>query len=149
MANRLGCDLSERIASIGPVSGAYQYSENCSPTRPVAVVAFHGSDDPVIPYNGIGDLNSPPEAYFTIGTPIPQWASAWAFRNGCNIKSSIILNKDSLTGQEWGNCDSGADVVLYTVNGGGHGWPGGWSEPELGQTAAHMIWDFFTQHPLP
>ena len=70
MANRLACDLSDRIAAIAPVSGTYQFGEICSPVRPVPVIAFHGQDDPVVPYNGIGSLDQPPEAYFVIGTPM-------------------------------------------------------------------------------
>ena len=54
MADRLGCELSDRLAAIGPISGDYASSADCSPTRPVAVVAFHGTLDPAIPYNGFG-----------------------------------------------------------------------------------------------
>jgi polyhydroxybutyrate depolymerase len=35
MANRLGCDLSDVIAAIAPVSGAYFFHDNCPTTRPV------------------------------------------------------------------------------------------------------------------
>jgi polyhydroxybutyrate depolymerase len=148
MANRLGCDLSDHMAAIGPVSGAYQYGENCSPSQPVAVVAFHGTDDPVIPYNGIGNISqSPPEAYFTIGIPIPQWASTWAGRNACGTGPSIILQNDQATGQQWGDCHSGADVILYTIIGGGHGWPGGMGGPGGEINATRMIRGFCKQHP--
>jgi poly(3-hydroxybutyrate) depolymerase len=51
----------------------------------------------------------------------------------------------------WGECDAG--VVLYTVEGGRHGWPG--SERairELDSTrsidASSLIWEFFADHPL-
>lgn len=32
--------------------------------------------------------------------------------------------KGQVTGETWGGCKNGADVVLYTVEGGGHSWPG-------------------------
>jgi polyhydroxybutyrate depolymerase len=141
MANRLACDLSDRIAAIGPVSGAYPPEGGCSPARPVAVVAFHGSADPVIPYNGIGNQNGPPAAYFAFGIPIPQWASAWAARNGCASDPASILDEEYLQGRGWTGCRDGADVILYTIPGGGHGWPDG---PAF--NAAEMIWKFFVDH---
>ena len=143
MANRLGCDLADRIAAIGPVSGDYQFAENCSPSRPVPVIAFHGTNDSVIPYNGIGNSRLPPTAYFTIGTPIPDRLSSWAKRDGCSLKPAVIFQEGTLSGQEWGNCSGGADVLLYTINGGEHGWNSGTDSNE-----ARMIWDFFVQHPL-
>jgi polyhydroxybutyrate depolymerase len=140
MANRLGCELSDRLAAIAPVSGDYEYGEDCSPYRPVAVVAFHGTNDPTIPYNGFGVPGQPHESYVRIGTPLPTWAATWAERNGCSNKPAIIFQEGQVTGQQWGNCQAGADVILYTVYGGTHEWP-----DEV--NAAQMIWDFFTQHP--
>ncbi len=142
MANRLACDLSERIAAVGPVSGAYLNAQHCSPSRSVALVAIHGTADPVIYYNGFGVNGSSPGAYFTVGTPIPQWASAWGQRNGCSAKATVFFQKDPVSGQQWGNCRAGADVVLYTIRDGEHGWP----DPSF--DAAQTIWDFFSQHPL-
>jgi polyhydroxybutyrate depolymerase len=46
-------------------------------------------------------------------------------------------------------------VVLYTVRGGGHTWPGGSPLPEwfVGRTTASidatsLMWAFFSEHPL-
>ena len=142
MANRLGCDLSDRIAAIGPVSGDYENSGDCSPSRPVPVVAFHGTADPTIPYNGFGLPGQIHESYLRIGTPIPTWAAAWAGRNGCSNTPSLVFQFGPVTGQGWGNCTSGADVVLYTIQDGTHDWP-------TAVDAAQMIWDFFSKHPLP
>jgi len=49
-------------------------------------------------------------------------------------------------------CARGADVVLYTVVGGGHTWPGSFDVPDLGHptqeiNAADLILDFFAHHP--
>jgi polyhydroxybutyrate depolymerase len=140
MVNRLACELSDRIAAIGPVSGDYENWEQCSPTRPVAVVAFHGTLDPVIPYNGFGLPGALRESYTRIGTPIPTWASGWAERNGCDAVPSRSYQQDPLTGQLWSGCRSGAQVLLYTITGGTHDWPGAYD-------AAGLIWDFFSRHP--
>ncbi len=147
MANRLGCDLSDQIAAIGPVSGTYPVEDPCRISRPVSVIAFHGSADPDVPYNGIKDQSGPPDAYFAFGIPILQWASSWAARDGCAPASASILDEAYLTGLAWSGCRGGADVVFYTIPGGGHSWPGG-SETALGNfNTAQMIWDFFKAHP--
>ncbi|MBU1880316.1 MAG: hypothetical protein KJ734_15315, partial [Chloroflexi bacterium] len=71
MANRLGCDMADVIAAIAPVSGAYLFWQDCQPGRPVPVLAFHGTADRIVPYEG--------------GQGLPfvrEWAETWAARNG-------------------------------------------------------------------
>jgi polyhydroxybutyrate depolymerase len=53
------------------------------------------------------------------------------------------------------SCANRADVVLYTVHGGGHTWPGGTPLPKwfVGRTthsidATALMWSFFQEHPL-
>lgn len=142
MANRLACSLADHITAIGSVSGAYEARAGCSPSRPVAVVAFHGTADSNIPYDGIGNADGGHGPYFSVSTPIPQWAADWAARNGCRTAPYTIFQKGALSGQAWRDCRAGADVVLYTVQGGEHSWPGG------DINAAQMIWDFFTREFL-
>jgi poly(3-hydroxybutyrate) depolymerase len=45
---------------------------------------------------------------------------------------------------EYTECDSGGDVVLQAVEGGGHEWP---TSPTL--DAASRALAFFQDHPLP
>lgn len=141
MANRLACNLSDRIAAIGSVSGAYQWSEECNPRRPVAVLGIHGTDDLIIPYNSFQDLPEPPAAYYMIGIPIPQWASSWARRNGCDAKPSSLDQSDKVTRDTWSNCRADAEVILYTIHGGRHEWTDAFE-------AAQVIWNFFAEHSL-
>jgi polyhydroxybutyrate depolymerase len=141
MANRLACNLADRIAAIGPVSGAYQGSEECAPSRPVAIFAIHGTDDPVIPYNGVPNSGEPPMAYNIISIPIPQWAFSWAKRNECDPQPEEIVHNVVISEKKWSNCHTGADVDLYTIQGGGHAWPSDLID------VAQTIWGFFVQHP--
>jgi poly(3-hydroxybutyrate) depolymerase len=49
-------------------------------------------------------------------------------------------------------CQAGADVVFYTIEGGGHGWPGAGSDAGVTTSeidATGVIWDFFAAHPMP
>jgi polyhydroxybutyrate depolymerase len=60
-----------------------------------------------------------------------------------------------ITRREYPNCADDAAVVLYTIEGGGHTWPGGKPLPEwfVGPTsnsidATSLMGDFFREHPL-
>jgi polyhydroxybutyrate depolymerase len=144
MANRLACAAADLIAAIGAVAGAYNLWEDCAPSRPVPVIAFHGTGDNIVPYGGLGQGNLAP--------PIRTWAAAWAERNACDPESTATYAIGTVTGESWVNCDSGADVVLYTIADGGHTWPGAVLLPEATPppiVATDVIWDFFQAHPRP
>jgi polyhydroxybutyrate depolymerase len=125
MVDRLGCELSDRIAAIGTLSGAYASSGRCSPSRPVAIFALHGTADPIVPYEGV-----------------PEWALAWAQRNGCDLEPTNLVRNVLISEKQWNNCRAGADVILYTIQDHGHEWP-----TEL-INAGQIIWEFFKEHPL-
>jgi polyhydroxybutyrate depolymerase len=151
MSHMLACKLSDRIAAVGTVAGAYSlpWSE-CTPSRPVPVIAFHGTADPIVPYGG-GRSRSP-------DLPLPaveDWAATWAERNGCGDAPLELPSSGEVSAIRYTDCNKGADVVLYTVQGGGHTWPGGAPLPEwlAGHTtsdidATEEMWEFFVQHPL-
>ena len=54
MANRFACDRADLVAAIAPVAGTLGTGVPCAPSRPVSVLAVHGTVDPVVPYNGGG-----------------------------------------------------------------------------------------------
>jgi polyhydroxybutyrate depolymerase len=142
MANRLGCELSDVIAAIAPVSGGYPPTLECYPVRPVPVVAFHGTADRLIPYEGQGRLL----------LPAREWATAWAARNGCNPTPTLTFQHGEVTGETWSNCQGSAEVTLYTIEGRGHSWPGSDMPPEITTQdidATDVIWKFFEAHPMP
>ena len=47
----------------------------------------------------------------------------------------------------WNHCDDDAFVVLHTIQGGGHTWPGSGPWDPEGVQATTEIWTFFEQHP--
>ena len=140
-ANRLGCELADRIAAIAPVSGDYEFGDTCSPSRPIPVVSFHGTADPILPYNGFGLPGEIHESYLRIGTPIPAWAAAWGDRDGCEPKPEMVFQSGPVMGQGWSGCEGSAEVILYSIEAGTHDWPSA-------VDATQMIWDFFAKHPL-
>ncbi len=145
MANRLGCELADLIAAIAPDSGAYNFWNDCDPSRPVPVLAFHGLDDNVVPYDGGAPLFMEP--------PIQDWASAWAARNGCSASPTESSLEGGVTVQTWSGCRENADVILYTLADHGHSWPGSSVMPasitSQAVNATEIMWDFFKSHPMP
>jgi polyhydroxybutyrate depolymerase len=58
MASQLGCDASTVFAAIAPVAGLRRPTP-CPTRRPVPVVAFHGTADPIDPFAGHGQSTGP------------------------------------------------------------------------------------------
>jgi polyhydroxybutyrate depolymerase len=145
MSDRLACDLSDLFAAIAPVAGAYGFWEDCNPSRPVAVLAFHGLDDNIIPYAG----NEP----HAMTPPIEDWAAAWAVRNECTSGPEISRPVDTVTTRTWTDCNENAEVILYTLENHGHSWPGSTIMPQSTTSqavnATDIMWDFFVAHPMP
>ncbi len=61
-----------------------------------------------------------------------------------------------VTRRTYSHCADEAAVVLYTIEGGGHTWPGGKPLPEWfagptsrGIDALSQMWAFFRQYQLP
>lgn len=150
MTFALSCTLSGRFAAVGMVAAAQTLPWSwCPDPRPVPMIAFHGTADPIVPYEGgtswIGPVSFP---------PVPEWTASWARRNRCGPGSVDSTVASDVTRREYSGCAGGADVVLFTIHGGGHTWPGGKPFPEwfLGTTsrgvdATGEMWSFFEEHP--
>jgi polyhydroxybutyrate depolymerase len=172
LTSTLACVYAGRIAAVAPVAGI-QSPAGCHPSRPVAVVAFHGTADPFVPYlGGVGsaalNLPAPDGSHRTLGQvlgkkaikskgpTIPGNTAAWARRNGCapgptrqSVAARVTLIAYS--------CPKGDEVELYRVTGGGHAWPGSPVSVSIARavgfttmaiSADQIMWAFFTAHPL-
>jgi polyhydroxybutyrate depolymerase len=171
MTSAVACQFASRVAAVAPVAGISEI-KGCAPSRPVPVVAFHGTADQFVSYDGglgpavanlpnasgagkIGDAATAGSA--AKGPSVPQITSAWAIRNGCTAKptDTTVTSDVTLIGY---SCPPGDDVELYRVTGGGHAWPGSQFSVDIaaviGKTtmtisADDIIWKFFQNHPLP
>jgi polyhydroxybutyrate depolymerase len=145
MTDRVGCTMADIIAAIAPDSGAYNFWQDCNPSRPMPVLAFHGLDDNIVPYNGGTPQIMEP--------PIPDWAAAWARRDGCASTPATATPVAGVTVQTWSGCQGNAEVILYTLANHGHSWPGSAVMPKSitsqAVNATDVMWDFFNAHPLP
>jgi len=146
MSFLLSCRLSERIAAIATVSGAYLLPwEDCHPARPVPLIAFHGTSDPIVPYQG-----GPSHAFDLPFPAIPEWIETYARRSGCVGEPTRLPASGEVSGIQYSNSTQNMDVTFYTVEGGGHSWPGGGYMPKfiVGHITQDIdgtqtIWDFF------
>jgi polyhydroxybutyrate depolymerase len=153
MAFVLSCTLSDRIAAVGMVSaGLYPEWSWCTDHRPVPVIAFHGTADPICPYNGgrtkFGD---------DIFPSVPSFMANWARRNRCGPNPMESAFAADVTRLQYTDCADDASVLLYTVKGEGHQWPGGkpivakWLVGPYSHSidATRQMWAFFREHALP
>ena len=88
----------------------------------------------------------------------------WAAHNGCAsvpVEEQVTQNVRLVRYEE---CEDGATVELYAIDGGGHQWPDATFElrqrgppsrfnPDFGTltheiSANDLMWDFFAAHPL-
>jgi polyhydroxybutyrate depolymerase len=151
MTYRLACELSDRIAAIAPVAGV-MVMNTCKPSRPVSVLHFHGTADPAAPYKGgIGDQSISKTNFPSVSENILGWLQ----RNGINPKP-VKKEKEGNSEITEYRGEDGTEIVLVTIAGGGHTWPGGkrmLSAKNVGAldvsfSANDMMWDFFQRHPL-
>ena len=147
----LSCTMSDRIAAVGMVAAAQTLPFSwCTDSHPIPMIAFHGTADPQVPYKG-GMSWVAPEPF----PDVSAWIAKWMRRNGCGPKPLDSRTAPDVIRREYTHCADNAAVVFYTIEGGGHTWPGGGPLPEwgLGRTtysidASGEMWAFFRAHPL-
>ncbi len=138
----MACDLAGRVASVAPVAAAlYTEPGECRPSRPVPVLAIHGTNDRVVPYGG----RRPTVEWPLPMPPMPTWLGEWATRDGCPGDAAVFLDTPEATGFRWTGCRDGIEVIHYRINGGGHEAP----RTIGGRPFAEVVWEFFAAHPLP
>jgi polyhydroxybutyrate depolymerase len=151
LAYRIACELPGTLAAIAPVAGApaAALEARCAATRPVSVISYRGTRDRQMPYDGGAVLSAPRSAalFATVNgcTPTPVvTAEPDTARDGTRVRRSV-----------YGGCRESREVVLYTIEGGGHTWPGG---PPVGRRvgrvsrdidASRTMLDFFDRHSQP
>jgi len=155
LAYRLACDLPGTFAALAPVAGApaAAIEERCAATRPVSLISFQGTHDRLMPYDG-GSVASRRGRVLSAA----RSAALFAQVNGCATPPSLTAEPDTATDgtrvrrSVYADCREGREVVLYTIEGGGHTWPGG---PPVGRRvgrvsrdidATRTMLDFFDRH---
>lgn len=153
LSHRLACEVYDRLAAVAPVAGVLGIDPaKCHPTRAVPILHFHGTSDPMVPYDG----GTPLWPQLGLGLNFRSVAKTldhWRTVNGCSTFKSTFFTNGDATCVEWPDCKDGAQTSLCTIDGGGHTWPGGIPIP-AGKTSTDIsatttMLDFFEAHPMP
>ena len=155
MCYRLAAELPERIAAIAPVAASVA-GDDYRPTRPMPILHFHGAADTIVPFSGPGDKTPPFVRFKSVDESIRIWVKV----NGCSDEPTIDELPDAVDDgtrvrrKVFAHPSGGAEVVLYTIEGAGHTWPGQKSplaligKSTLDISANDLIWEFFKKHSL-
>ena len=143
----LACEASADFRAVAPIAGILMEDirTECAPSNMVPILEIHGTTDDVSLYegdmqnvDGWGAYPSTPDAmaFFVdmFGIALQETGSFPDTNPGDN---------STVDYQKWGADGSCAQVWLYTVNGGGHSWPGVWGNQDI--NASQEAWDFFVQ----
>ena len=132
MSNHVACFMSDIYAAVAPAGMDLNTtnSAKCNPERPISIIMFRGTSDPVCKYQG-GDSGYGDGLNF-LGAE--RNFKFWAEKNGCQGSPS----KNSNGCDEYSNCQDGTKVVLCTKQGGGHD-----------QGDGNIGWPFLKQFTLP
>ena len=151
MAQRLAIERSHQFAAIAVVAASLSESlaSRFIPSRPMPILFIHGTTDPVTPYEG----GRQPGGARVLS--VEETIKIWAHFNGCK-KSPEVQEIHGLNGANlvsvftYAPCQNHSQVKLYSIEGGGHVWPGeseGLSKSGVGKTsreidASEEIWKF-------
>lgn len=161
MSYRLACERADRFAAIGPVAALMgeKLAQTCAPSRPVSVISFVGTEDPLVPFEG-GQVSGDRGPVLS-GT---ETREKWAALNACEGGPAISQEPDRdpedgtrIRREAQGPCREGTEVVFNVVEGGGHVWPGGAQylpKAIIGRgsqeaDASRELWKFFQRFQLP
>ena len=158
MAHTAACALPERVTALASVAATLlgQLAEECDPSRPVPAMLLHGLADPVFPW--LGGVTE--EGLIYLG--LEESADFWAEQNGCGGAPAVTLLPDTAADGtqarrlDYPGCAPG-EVVVYTLVGGGHTWPGAdpaFFGPAAGPVSREIdantaMADFFARHASP
>ena len=150
LAYRYACEGKFPIAAIASVSGGL--SSACKTPHALSVMEIHGLDDQHIPIEGgYGSKGFAKVDWLPLNETLGKFKAV----NNCQANTSTINGGVEINVSP---CSFGKEVVLITIKGAGHQWPGGEKkspfiekmlgsdEPSKALDATSVIWKFFLQH---
>ena len=141
----LACEASESFLGVAPISGMIMQDimDDCTPSQNVGILEIHGTQDNVTYYNG--DVNNQDGwgAYPSIPATIDFFVDLYNLELNSTGNFPNISNNDGSTVsyEKYGVDEECAKVWLYTVNGGGHDWPGAYGNMDI--DSSREAWLFF------
>ncbi len=156
MCYRLAAEMSDRIVCIAAVGGTMAL-EKYEPKRPVPVMHFHGTKDPLVPFDGPVKMKDGPNLLRF--RSVEETIAACAKANGCAdapTETTVDVKEEKLKvlRKQYAGGKAKAEVVLFTIENGGHTWPGSVLAPAfLGLSTKNFsandaMWEFLKKHAL-
>lgn len=176
----LACAIPDKIAAAGSVAAPLmeQAARTMQSGKPVPIAFILGSDDPLIPWGdgrikdlgklgealGLSSLGSIDSSMVRMGglMSVPETIAFWTNHNHSSTTptTSQLPDRDPKDGtrikrEQYGSGPN--EVLLYTIEGGGHTWPGcinlqaiSGISGNISQDASgsELLWEFFRHHSL-
>jgi polyhydroxybutyrate depolymerase len=126
----LACAAQRSVTAAASVAAtliAPMHIPSCDAARPVPIAFFLGSDDTFFPPEGRLAGN---EIVHVRLLSIEESVETWVERDRCSGASESEALPDvhddgtRVRRERYADCASGAEVVYYAIEGGGHTWPG-------------------------
>ena len=150
MSFQLACDLSNKIAAVGSVTGSMTPStlENCNASHPMPIIQIHGTTDATVPYSGSTGWTA----------SITNVLNHWATFNNCSLVPTVVNvpNTNALDGSTvekytYENGDNCSEVIHFKVTNGQHTWPGSifnFAGTNYDINASVEIWNFLSRYDI-
>lgn len=146
---KIACELSDRIAAVGSVTGSMTLGSlsNCTPTHQIPVIQIHGTGDGTVDYNGTA-----------FSEPVTSVHDYWVNFNNCD-PTPVVENvpdidpNDGTTVEKftYSNGDDCAEVVHYKIAGGSHSWAGSiinFPGTNYDINASTEVWNFVSRYNI-
>ncbi len=168
MTSFLACARTDKLAAVAPVAGVQLL--DCAPSRPMPLITFHGTADPILLFNGgfgsipglssgsgDGGQTTTTKPAELDGPGYPATVAQWAANNGCDPDPVDTTISPEVLHRVY-RCPAGQDVEFYILTGGGHAWPGSETSKAIGNVVGHttfdinaseVAWDFLSRFQLP
>jgi polyhydroxybutyrate depolymerase len=158
-SQRVACELADQVAAVASIAATIPepLMPGCKPVTPVPVMFIQGTRDPLVPIDG-GPIGRNHGKCIALTAAVDFWRRV---NHVSSIPIVTELPDDAHDGTRihravYGQGQHGTEVVVYTIEGGGHTWPGG---PQYLPTflvgkvshnlnATQVVWDFFSRHRL-
>ena len=156
-SQRLACDLSPQIAAVASVAATMPETlvPRCHPSHPVSILFMQGTADPLVHIEG-GNVARTHGRNISLADATRFWIDhnrtskkPESFDLPAHDPNGTTVHRDVYAGG-----DQDAEVVVYTIRGAGHTWPGGpqyFPAVLVGKVnhdinASEVIWEFFSRH---
>jgi len=164
MTLRMGCEAGSKLAAIAPVIAnmPVKIANSCRPGFPLPLLLMNGTRDPMVPWQGGAVRFFRKEMGQVLSTE--ETIQFWKNHNQCRALPDVEILPDidesdhsTVRVVSYRCPDNYADVVLYTIDGGGHNFPGSHT-PDLPRLLGNknndingpeVIWQFFMRYKKP